>query len=477
MDPPSDRGWHDLTIRRLSVGRVHPTAAESPAGGLPRSAWRDRLIRALFPAPSSAPAHRRRTTAGYALAFLCLTAAGLSRQPGVPSTNSIWAEDGKIFYADALNRSYFDALFRPYNGYLHLVPRTEAEVATWFPIADASDVLAILAAASVAALALVVFRAAAGHLPDPLLRGFLAVAVVAVPIGTQETLNNVANLHWYLIFAAFWVLLWVPRSPAGVAVAAVVVGAAVGSDPLTWLLLPLVVLRLLGRTGRGDRLLAVVFCGVGLVQGMVAVHAPARSLAGTRPTIGQFGRSYGIRVALQSLAGKSGTESLYGAWGYGAVVAAVALLVAALGLAVARRGTAAWLAVTAAAASVLFYALTSLAGWAPAWLPQPSGLFLFVYARYTVLPILLLLTLLLAALTACPAGLVRRVASIVVVVGLAVPMVVDFRVANVRMTGPAWSTELSKARATCAARPPRGPVQIAISPRPWVTTFRCSDLH
>jgi hypothetical protein len=35
----------------------------------------------------------------------------------------------------------------------------------------------------------------------------LASAVVLLPVGGLEVLDNIANLHWFFTFAAFWALL------------------------------------------------------------------------------------------------------------------------------------------------------------------------------------------------------------------------------------------------------------------------------
>jgi len=49
--------------------------------------------------------------------------AQLLRTPGVPAWNSLSAEDGGIFYTDALNDPLVTTVGRAYEGYLHVVPR------------------------------------------------------------------------------------------------------------------------------------------------------------------------------------------------------------------------------------------------------------------------------------------------------------------------------------------------------------------
>ena len=130
---------------------------------------------------------------------------------------------------------------------MHVVPRLLAEVALLLPIRDAAAAMALEAAIVVGLLALVVFRAAAGHIRSTAIRVILAASMVAAPVAQEEVLNNVANLHWYFLFASVWVLLWVPRSRWEVLVGALVLVLAALSDPLAVLLLPLAGARVWAR--------------------------------------------------------------------------------------------------------------------------------------------------------------------------------------------------------------------------------------
>jgi hypothetical protein len=174
-----------------------------------------------------------------ATALLAGTAVGLARQPGSGALQTIWAEDGQVFLAQAVALPVDRAFSTLYAGYLHAVPRVLAELAAALPLPVADAVLSGGAALIVAALALLIYRASAGHIRSTVIRAALAGAVVLVPVGQAEVTNNAANLHWFLMFAAFWVLLWRPRHPLALATGALVVFLAGASDPLTILLAPL----------------------------------------------------------------------------------------------------------------------------------------------------------------------------------------------------------------------------------------------
>src|SRR6266516_3366799 len=63
------------------------------------------------------------------VAVLAGTVIVVLRQPGAGALDTVWAEDGTVFLADAVNRSPLDALATSYAGYYHLLPRLLAQVA------------------------------------------------------------------------------------------------------------------------------------------------------------------------------------------------------------------------------------------------------------------------------------------------------------------------------------------------------------
>src|SRR5687767_10461650 len=122
------------------AGTSNAGAATAPAAVPPRPRGTGTSLRAalrggLFPdpGPDAAPPTRGAIAAG-AITVLVATALSLSRTRGPGALNSIWAEDGRNFLADALNLSVVDALTAPFNGYWHTGPRILAEVASRFPI-------------------------------------------------------------------------------------------------------------------------------------------------------------------------------------------------------------------------------------------------------------------------------------------------------------------------------------------------------
>ena len=188
------------SARRASSDRVAPGHFTVPGRREERSAGLvagRRLSSSAWPLPPSRPC--------------CVS-------PAWPATKTIWAEDGRIFYAQATTLSFWRTLTTLHNGYMQLFPRLAVQLVRFVPRHDVSD-----------AVALSSVRSAWGALCCPGLpyghgayrRSRSAGACwrpgwSLLPVANVELLNNLVNVPWWLFFAAFWALLWRPRpGPAG----------------------------------------------------------------------------------------------------------------------------------------------------------------------------------------------------------------------------------------------------------------------
>jgi hypothetical protein len=382
-----------------------------------------------------------------AVALLVAAGIGLLRQPGAGALNTVWAEDGSIFLSQATGRGVLHALVTSYGGYYHLVPRLLAGLASLAPASAAAAILATSAALCVAGVAILVYVASAGHFTSPVARVLVAAVVVAVPVGQDEVLNSIANLHWYGLYALFWMLVWVPRSRSARVVSAVVVFLVAGSDILTLAFVPLALVRLFRRApdGRRDRhgmlLVGLYALGLAAQVGGLLSGTSTRSVSTDPVTAasGYVSRAVPWGLLGEHLVGPTGT----GRW---TVLAAAAWLIIALCavLALARWTRPRWaFAVVAALHSAAIYAL-------------PVVLSGYATARYAVPAAMLLVTALVAVLL--PAGtnasvnFVRSAAPLYAMAALlAVVWMADLRVDNSRAHGPVWSDELQTARQKCVA--------------------------
>ena len=246
---------------------------------------------------------------GYLSGFAAVTAAALLRQPGVAAIKTIWAEDGRIFYAQATALSFWRTLITLHNGYVQLFPRLAVQLARLVPPADVSTLLALIGAVSLGGLSCLVFHMARGHIVSPGLRALLVAGMVLLPVANVELLNNVVNVPWWLFFAAFWALLWRPRSWPGRACAAGLCFVAAASEALVGLFLPLAVFRVIALRQTREQAPSA-----GLLLGLVyqaAVILPSGAKALSSPGgLDDVGQSFAIRVGLGILGGVKGTDWL-----------------------------------------------------------------------------------------------------------------------------------------------------------------------
>lgn len=408
----------------------------------------------LFPAAPAAPITRARVGLA-ALAVLAGTGLGLTRTKGPGALNSVWAEDGKNFLSDALNRGPLDAITTPFNGYFHLLPRVLAELAALAPVGWAAAVMSTSAALVAALLAVMVYAAAGPHTRSVLVRLLVAVPLVIAPVGQGglggtggSVINNLATLQFPLLYATFWALLWVPASRAGRVVAVSVVVVTALSSPLAAVYLPLAAARLLVRrdaTG-ASQLTGLLVGAVAQFGGLVLGLTSRSGIGHTRLDPAWVVLEYGRWMVPNALLGEAwwaragGHTGRYVALGLGAWLVIAAVVLAA----VLRLTRPHWhLAAAALAASLALTAveLATLGARAD---------------RYLYAPALLLIAALAALLEPVPTGeaahRLRRpwlpaatLAALLVVVCAA-----NWRVDNHRARARPWSQVVAGARAECA---------------------------
>ena len=336
------------------------------------------------------PGHRRAlVAAGYTGGAALLCAVALVRQSGVPATDTAWAEDARVFYAQSLTTPFGRALFKTYDGYAQLVPRLLAQVARWAPPGRAAEVFAVEGAVGFALTACLVFHMARGHIGPAPVRVLLAAAMALLPIATAELLDNMVNLPWWLFFAAFWGLLWRPRTIAGMVVAGAVCFLATASEPLVALFVPLVAVRALVLRPLREHA-ATAGLVVGLVyQGIARLASGGKAF--TPAALHGIGQDYAERAGLSALGGMRAVDWLmaHSATAAVALGAVVAGAVVAAGLIARDQGVRSFTVAAAVFSAVCFVV--------PIWLRGVSALLttspLAEGSRYQAVPLLLLISI------------------------------------------------------------------------------------
>ena len=142
------------------------------------------------------------------LAAVLALVSAMARQTGTPAFRTIWAEDGALFAQCAYSSaSYLQCLMTSYDGWLHLLPRTLAEIAILAPPAYLALALNALSAVVAAASAYLTARAVRNASGSALAGGFAGAGLLLVAPAAREIGGNITNLHWITFVAAVSIIV------------------------------------------------------------------------------------------------------------------------------------------------------------------------------------------------------------------------------------------------------------------------------
>jgi hypothetical protein len=396
---------------------------------------------------------RIRGPIGFVVVATVLGCAAWLRLP-TGARDTLWAEDGRNFLQDALDRG-FAPLLEPYGGYLHVVPRLLAAVVVSFgDAADYALLMTGLSAAVAGVCGALVWWSARQHV-RPAFALLIGATTVLAPLAAREVLGNAANLHTLLMWAAFWILLHRPRRLRGsIALAAVILLAAL-SEVQAVFLLPLVLWRV------RDRLRWPICAGylLGVAAQLAAtLSAPRRQTAFGHVDALSYPYGFSINALLPIATLQRDIGPLLAGTGW-LVPGALGLLFAALLLFFlwgAPRQIS-FIALTCVALAVLVYTGSVHANqedyydYANHSATQLRSLW---FARYGVLPSMLLTAAVLVAAGGRQVGRASRsrqriagLAAVLAVISMAAHFVPhDTR----RSNGPVWSSQVAHARVACS---------------------------
>jgi hypothetical protein len=399
---------------------------------------------------------------------------------GAAGINTLWAEDGQVFYQSALAHP-LHAYFEAYQGYLSTAPRVIATVVALFPVSQVAAANAVADATVMGLFAALVYRACGQQIRSPWLRAVPAIMTAVCPIG-QETWGATADLQWAMFFVAFVVLLWNPRRPVPIAVGAVSVVLLALTSPFGLMLAPLAVLRVIA-LGR-DRGLVIPLA---FLPG-VAVQTVALAMGRGRPFSSAFRpglieRRYAAFVAGQGFFG----ARYYLPWqplGNAVVIALLAalVLVAASG----RLRPFALAALAMAISGVHFVLLSVLTADSNSGRYSLGSLLLLAYTVTVLFDAGLLgggrwTGRVGTASKRRLAGLARFAALLLcaVLTGcLAWSVTTTWPLKDPRRQQPTWSGALANARAECSrgARSVQVPITPPNTKQNWHVTLTCAQL-
>ena len=387
--------------------------------------------------PSISPIVSRRTAltiaviasiAGLSLARLLMTG---------PAFDRVWAEDGAIFYSDAV-RHGVGSIGLNYGGYAGVVPRLLAQLGTAFPeriFAPYAVIASVLTQGTLAAFVQRVAWRTTGSLAASLTA---AGALALAPALRGEALGNLANLQWFFLIAAAWALAMPLTSSRLAHGAAAAVGLlAALTTPLAVILIPIAFLRHGKGAGKTPANLALL---VGLAIQLLLILGGGKSEANPQPRhpamhVVEYATTFFSEAAGPAVAPWR-VAMLLGA----AVIVAMAVLCV--------RASSARFAVGIAVTGVVLFGVSStLTGAAE--------------SRYSAVAAMFLVSAAAIAWSGKPSTLSWALLALLAVqAGLAFPAVQQ------RLSGPSWSQQVA---ACTSART----TSIAVSPAGWPLTVPC----
>ena len=418
----------------------------------------------------------RETAAALLLSVLALgagTLVELGRQSGLPAWQSIWAEDGSIFLADAIAKPFPDVLWHPYAGYMLLIPRMAAELVALLPLEDAAWMTAVVASSLVAAVALFVYHASAVVLCHKASRVALAAIVLLLPTAGFEATANLANSHWYLVFACFWALVDTRRTSGALTARALFAAAAPLSNPLAALLIPLVFTPSALRASRREVIPRGAFLIGVCLQGLVVLRA-SHDTAANPFSPWDLAEILGGRVAGAFLVGDRFVELVGRSLGTTFTVGSV-LIIAMLLYVVIRSvdGFRQRFVLLAGCYSAVFLVVPLVVRGSTGYWPVANGA--LVGSRYFILPVIFLFVALVVyfdALLLDPTSTRRTTVLTAVALWCGAVLVVNYSIPNPRSDGPDWRTSLQSARHACE-RGQSSYVNAPIAPSGWSVRVSC----
>lgn len=403
----------------------------------------------------------------------------LSRQVGThPLYDVIWAEDGSVFLAQALDQGWLGDLFEPYSGYMQLIPRVIGALAAATPLEDAARVWAGVSSLLIAGVAAYVYRASSALYDSVLSRMALASLVIVHPLA-GEIVANAANLHWYLMFAAFFALATQPITTSFAVTSAAVVLAASLSNPLSALLLPVGLITNLARRTRTTMVVFGAFL-VGLAVQAAIVLSSTGAARSSESSLVDLPAIFAGRVVGGLIFGDVVLGRFWVRFGpLMALIASVAVVVALTAGARALPRSRKSLAWQAMGVAVAFFVVPLLLRGTAGLRPTTGMPFPLDGARYMVIPALLLAAVGIPALTTFSAKRPwSRVLVKLAVLWMAAIVLINFAI-NPRAAGPSWLDEVAAARTECASSSLETPVKLTIAPPSgnWFVEVTCGQLQ
>lgn len=429
-------------------------------------------------------ARRRWTTLAVGVVLLSLAVVlPLLRQQGLRSWETLWAEDGTIFYQQAADDGAWKVLLRSFQHYLQLSPRLLSIPATVIPVDLLAVYMAVTSAVVNALLAWFAYYASRGWITSKPVRLAVSSLVVLMPAAGFENTASVTNTIWTFVAVAPWAIVSLRERNVDVVLRSIVLFLAATATAFSLVFAPLAIAWWIWRRTRAAATTAVAF-GSGLViQGVVSLTASgAWTQVPPKRPLEPIVDLVGARSSLLYLVGPDGMRRLLEDHGRLSWVLGAILLVVLLGVACTRAPRRAQvLALVFFAYAVGGFTALVVSRGTPPFADAAGVVDPVVNLRFSVMPTLM--TASAFAVVLAPAGAARdrvvaRIGRPVLIAHLALVTVLSFTVTSFRGEGRPWQVRVDEARTRCDASPAEETVPINLD-RLGLTRIvvSCADLR
>ncbi|MGO8758967.1 MAG: hypothetical protein ACLQG3_12660 [Terracidiphilus sp.] len=238
--------------------------------------------------------------------FACLLM--LVRRPDAVLHAQFWAEDGRVFFADAYNLGWWPALFRAYDGYFHLAPRLAASFALLAPLTLAPLITNLIAIAIQALPVNLLLGARSAGWGSLRYRFWLAGVYLALP-NCSEISYGITNSQWVLALSAFLLLVASPAKSAEGRIASLCFLVFAGlTGPFCIFLFPIALCVAWRRRVAWRWVQASVLAVCGLVQAwcLLVIDPAGRIHSPLGASLPLFSRILGGHICVAALLGSNG---------------------------------------------------------------------------------------------------------------------------------------------------------------------------
>ncbi len=249
--------------------------------------------------------------------FYLLSSAGafliiFSRRPDAILNPQFWAEDGKVWYADAYNRGIIYSFFTPEAGYYQTISRLTAVVSQAFPLSFAPLIFNLTAISCKILIVNFLLSSRLSHLISNIYaRVLLAFVYLALPY-SFETNANLTNAQWHLALLSFLIIAVAPSDKTlwKIFDFAVILVSAL-SGPFCLLLLPVAAIKWFKTRETWTLYLIAILAFASIIQlsSLLTTARPSTQPLGA--TVGLFLKIVGGHLFLSTIIGDRNYARLF----------------------------------------------------------------------------------------------------------------------------------------------------------------------